>query len=43
MSSFLLEQTRTTMESIEQTEKAIVLALFSKQENVKSDKIYFIK
>lgn len=34
MSSFLLEQTRANMEYLEQAEKAIILSLFNKQENV---------
>lgn len=34
MSSFLLENVRSNMEVIEQTEKGIVLCLFNKLENV---------
>jgi len=34
MSSFLLENIRSNMEVIEQTEKAIVMCLFNKLENV---------
>lgn len=41
MSSYLLEQTRGTMETLEQGEKAIILSLFNKQENVK--KLIFLK
>lgn len=35
MSSFLLENIRSNMEMIEQTEKSIVLCLFNKLDNVK--------
>jgi hypothetical protein len=36
MSSFLLENIRSNMETLEQTEKAIVMCLFNKLENVNS-------
>lgn len=41
MSSFLLENIRSNMEMTEQTEKAIVLCLFNKLDNVKFSDSFF--